>query len=253
MHSSNRAAVHLLQRVGLRPTIDLAARMGLDSMPAVPSLALGTGEVSLLNLTSAYTVFVNGGILQSPTFIRRVEDADGRVLYRAQGDGHRVLSETTAFLMASMLADVVDHGTGYSARTAGFRLPAGGKTGSTDDHNDAWFVGFTPNLAAGVWMGFDRPQQIMRRGFASVVAVPAWAGFMKDATTDNKPDWITAPAGITHIRRCKESGGLATEYCELYGEVYGDMVGLGRAPDACPLHTATGLVTPPTLTGIPPQ
>ena len=129
MHSSNRAAVHLLQRVGLRPTIDLAARMGLDSMPAVPSLALGTGEVSLLNLTSAYTVFVNGGILQSPTFIRRVEDADGRVLYRAPSEGHRVLSETTAFLMASMLADVVDHGTGYSARAGGFRLPAGGKTG----------------------------------------------------------------------------------------------------------------------------
>lgn len=251
VHSSNRAAVHLLQRVGLRPTIDLAARMGLDSMPAVPSLALGTGEVSLLNLTSAYTVFANGGILQSPTFIRRVEDADGRVLYRAASDGHRVLSETTAFLMASMLADVVDHGTGYSARTAGFSLPAGGKTGSTDDHNDAWFVGFTPNLAAGVWMGFDRPQQIMRRGFASVVAVPAWAGFMKDATTDNKPDWITAPAGITHIRRCKESGGLATEYCELYGEVYGDMVGLGRSPDPCPLHGPTGLVTTTPLSILP--
>ncbi|MDO8679963.1 MAG: PBP1A family penicillin-binding protein [Acidobacteriota bacterium] len=254
VHSSNRAAVHLLQRVGLRPTIDLAARMGLDSMPAVPSLALGTGEVSLLNLTSAYTVFANGGILQPPTFIRRVEDADGRVLYRAESEGHRVLSETTAFLMASMLADVVDHGTAYGARTAGFSLPAGGKTGSTDDHNDAWFVGFTPNLAAGVWMGYDRPQQIMRRGFASVVAVPAWAGFMKQATTDNKPDWITAPAGITHIRRCKESGGLATEYCELYGEVYGDMVGIGRSPDACPLHTSTGLVVAPiALSSIPPQ
>ena len=85
VHSSNRAAVHLLQRVGLRPTIDLADRMGLDSMPAVPSLALGTGEVSLLNLTSAYTVFANGGILQPPTFIRRVEDADGRVHLSRRG------------------------------------------------------------------------------------------------------------------------------------------------------------------------
>jgi penicillin-binding protein 1A len=242
VHSSNRAAVHLLQRVGLRPTIDLATRMGLDSMPAVPSLALGTGEVSLLNLTSAYTVFVNGGILQPPTFIRRVEDSEGRVLYRSASEGHRVLSETTAFLMASMLADVVDNGTGYSARANGFRLPAGGKTGSTDDHNDAWFVGFTPQLAAGVWMGFDRPQQIMRRGFASVVAVPAWAGFMKDATTGNKAEWITAPAGISQIRRCKESGGLATEYCELYGEVHGDMVSMGRAPDLCPLHNLMGTV-----------
>ena len=101
-----------------------------------------------------------------------------------------MLSESTAYLMASMLADVVNHGTGYSARQSGFRLPAGGKTGSTDDHADAWFVGFTPRLAAGVWVGFDRPQQIMRRGFASVVAVPAWAGFMKAATTGSKPESI---------------------------------------------------------------
>ncbi|OFW47701.1 MAG: hypothetical protein A3J29_02720 [Acidobacteria bacterium RIFCSPLOWO2_12_FULL_67_14b] len=244
VHSSNRAAVHLLQRVGLRPTIDLAARMGLDSMPAVPSLALGTGEVSLLHLTSAYTVFVNGGIQKPPTFIRRVEDSAGRVLYRAESEGTRVMSESTAFLMASMLADVVDSGTGYAARTNGFRLPAGGKTGSTDDHADAWFVGFTPQLAAGVWMGFDRPQPIMRRGFASVVAVPAWAGFMKDATTGNKAEWITAPAGISRIRRCRESGSLATEFCELYGEVTDDMVAAGRAPDLCPLHNATGTVAP---------
>ena len=82
----------------------------------------------------------------------------------------------------------------------------------------------------------------MRRGFASVVAVPAWAGFMKDATIDSKPDWIQKPAGISHIRRCKESGGLAGEYCELHSEVYGDMVGIGRGPDPCPLHTPTGVV-----------
>ena len=222
-----------------------------DSMPAVPSLALGTGEVSLLNLTSAYTVFVNGGMLRPPTFIRRVEDSQGRVLYRSASEGHRVMSETTAFLMASMLADVVDSGTGYSARANGFRLPAGGKTGSTDDHNDAWFVGFTPQLAAGVWMGFDRPQPIMRRGFASVVAVPAWAGFMKNATTGNKAEWISAPAGISHIRRCRESGGLATDYCELHGEVDNDMVAIGRAPDLCPLHSSLGSVVP--MVPPPPQ
>ena len=130
----------------------------------MPSLALGTGEVSLLDLTSAYTAFANGGVLQSPTFVRRVEDADGRVLYRGESVGRRVLSESTAFLMASMLSDVVNHGTGYSARQNGFTLPAGGKTGTTDDHSDAWFIGFTPNLAAGVWVGYDQPQPIVRRG-----------------------------------------------------------------------------------------
>ena len=205
VHSSNRAAVHLLQRVGLGATIDLANRVGLEEMPAVPSLALGTGEVSLLNLTSAYTAFANGGVLQPPVIVRRIEDPDGRVIYRGESVGRRVLSESTAYLMASMLTDVVNHGTGYSARArAGFSLPAGGKTGTTDDHADAWFIGFTPQLAAGVWVGFDRPQQIMRRGFASVVAVPAWAGFMKAATTGNKAEWIGCPSA------CRTSAAAAT-------------------------------------------
>jgi len=242
VHSSNRAAVHLLQLVGLGATIDLANRAGLDHLPAVPSLALGTGEVSLLNLTSAYTTFANGGVLQPPVFVTRIEDPEGRVIYRGESVGRRVLSESTAYLMASMLADVVNHGTGYTARQSGFQLPAGGKTGTTDDHADAWFVGFTPHLAAGVWVGFDRPQQIMRRGFASVVAVPAWAGFMKAATVGSKPDWIAQPAGVTRIRRCRESGGLASEYCELYGEVDTDYVSIGRAPDICPLHSSASAI-----------
>ncbi len=155
-----------------------------------------------------------------------------------------MLSESTAFLMASMLSDVVNHGTGYGARQAGFSLPAGGKTGSTDDHADAWFIGFTPKLAAGVWVGFDRPSQIMRRGFASVVAVPAWAGFMKNATHGDKSEWITRPAGITQIRRCRLSGGLAGEYCELHSEVFNDLVSIGRAPDLCALHSATTPTSP---------
>lgn len=243
VHSSNRAAVHLMQRVGVGPTIDLANRVGLDSMPAVPSLALGTGEVSLLNLTSAYTSFANGGVLQPPVYVLRVEDADGRVIYRGESVGRRVLSETTAYLMASMLADVVDHGTGYGARQDGFSLPAGGKTGTTGDYADAWFVGFTPKLAAGVWVGFDRPQEIMRRGFAAVVAVPAWAGFMKAATTGDKSEWLQQPSGVMHIRRCRESGGLATEYCELAHQVDDDYVSVGRVPDLCPLHSSTTLTS----------
>lgn len=247
VHSSNRAAVHLLQRVGLGATIDLATRVGLQSMPAVPSLALGTGEVSLLDLTSAYTSFANGGVLQPPVLMLRVEDKDGRVIYRGESVGRRVLSESTAYLMSSMLQDVVNHGTGYSARQSGFRLPAGGKTGSTDDHSDAWFIGFTPRLAAGVWVGFDRPQQIMRRGFASVVAVPAWAGFMKAATLGNKSEWLERPAGVTYIRRCRLSGGLASEYCELTGDVDHDYVSVGRAPEICTLHSS-----PPTETPLTP-
>ena len=138
-------------------------------------------------------------------------------------------------------------------------MPAGGKTGSTDDHADAWFVGFTPHLAAGVWVGFDQPQMIMRRGFASVVAVPAWAGFMKAATVGNKADWLQQPGSVTHIRRCRASGGLATEYCELTHEVDDDVVSVGRTPEICTLHApATATVSAAALSPIadalhPPQ
>jgi penicillin-binding protein 1A len=163
-----------------------------------------------------------------------------------------VLSESTAFLMASMLSDVVNHGTGYTARQAGFTLPAAGKTGTTDDHADAWFIGFTPKLAAGVWVGYDRPQPIGRRAFASVVAVPAWARFMKDAMHGSKAEWITRPSGVIHIRRCKGSGGLANEYCELHDEVIDDYVSVGRGPDLCTLHNSTTVTSPvaPTSIGI---
>ena len=237
VHSSNRAAVHLLELVGIRNAIDVANRFGLDRLPEVPSLALGTGEVSLLQLTSAYTAFANRGILQTPVMIRRIEDANGHVLYRSGTEGRRVMSEVTAFLMASMLADVVDHGTGYNARIQGFKLRAGGKTGTTDDHSDAWFVGFTPNLAAGIWMGFDRPRPIMKDGFAAVVAVPAWGRFMKDATNGAKSDWIPSPSGVRAVRLCTESGGLATEYCELAGTARNELMAYGRDPEPCPIHT----------------
>jgi penicillin-binding protein 1A len=245
VHSSNRAAVHLLALVGIRNAIDVANRFGLDRLPEVPSLALGTGEVSLLHLTSAYTAFANRGILQTPVMIRRIEDANGHVLYRGSTEGRRVMSEVTAFLMASMLADVVDHGTGYNARIQGFKLRAGGKTGTTDDHSDAWFVGFTPNLAAGIWMGFDRPHPIMRDGFAAVVAVPAWGRFMKDATTGAKSDWISSPSGVQAVRLCAESGLLATEYCELAGTARSELMAYGKHVEPCPIHTGAPTASRP--------
>ena len=96
--------------------------------------------------------------------------------------------------MSTMLADVINGGTAASARSLGFTLPAGGKTGTTNDYNDAWFVGFTPNLVAGVWVGFDQPQTILPGGFAAEVAVPLWARFMKTATKGDKPQWLPMPA-----------------------------------------------------------
>ena len=117
--------------------------------------------------------------------------------------------------MTNMLADVINAGTGPARAASGFTLPAAGKTGTTNDYNDAWFVGFTPKLVAGVWVGFDQPRTILPNGYAGDVAVPLWAKFMKAATTGDKPEWFKRPGRTSRPRRvCRLSGKLATEGCE---------------------------------------
>ena len=247
--SSNRAAVRMLQAVGLTRTVDYAERLGLGTVPSVPSLALGSGEVTLLSLASAYVPFANGGESRAPVFITKVEDRDGQVLYDARPSGSRVVSEQTAFLMSTMLADVINSGTAYRARQMGFRLPAAGKTGTTNDYQDAWFVGYTPGLLAGVWVGFDQPRPIVRDGYAGDVAVPLWARFMTEATKGDKPRWYAPPRGLVPVRICRLSGQLATPGCDhvpvlndegLYEDrayAYTEYFARGSEPTAsCPLH-----------------
>lgn len=212
--SSNRAAVRLLEDVGIGRTVQYAKNLGVGNVPSVPSLALGSGEVTLQSLTAAYAAFANRGNVPKPLLIRRVEDKDGRVLFEEEPSSTRAISEQTAFLMSTMMADVINAGTGARARTLGFKLPAAGKTGTTNEYRDAWFVGFTPNLVAGVWVGYDQPRTIMRGGFAAEVAVPIWATFMKEATRNDKPQWFSAPAGITTASVCRISGRLAGNGCD---------------------------------------
>jgi penicillin-binding protein 1A len=278
--SSNRAAVQLLQQVGVGTAVYYAHRLGIASeLPQVPSLALGTGEVTLLELTAAYGVFANQGVLATPRLVTRVEDADGTLLWSAPVEITRAISQTNAFLMSSMLADVVSGGTATGARAAGFRLPAGGKTGTTDDYADAWFVGYTPHLVAGVWFGLDKPAPIMDRGFASAVAVPAWARFMKAATTGARPDWYQVPTDVEKVAICRISGARATANCRsaasetlsLLSEggfgatatwpplaaripaskpqepVYEDLFAFGAVPpELCPLHSTLAVHSGPT-------
>ncbi len=135
------------------------------------------------------------------------------MLYRNEQVQQRAISEITAFQMAEMLADVVNSGTAWPARREGFMLPAAGKTGTTNDYHDAWFVGFTPHLATGVWVGYDQPRTIIGRGYAAELAVPLWARFMKEATRNDKADWFSRPRGVTTARICRLSGKLATDSC----------------------------------------
>lgn len=241
--SSNRAAVRVMQLVGITTTQSYARRLGITSpLPAVPSLALGTGEVTLLDLTSAYGAFANSGIIAPHTLMTRIEDRRGNVIWQTGLDRHpyRAIRPGTAYLISSMMADVVNRGTASRARAEGFSLPAAGKTGTTDDYGDAWFVGYTPNLVAGVWFGYDEKKKIMNRGFAGTVAVPAWARFMKKATEGSKPDWFDMPSDVERIAVCRKSGMRAATACSTAvsedgrANVYEDYYLMGTGPyEAC--------------------
>jgi 1A family penicillin-binding protein len=278
--SSNRAAVRLLQEVGIARTVQSAKDMGVGDVPSVPSLALGSGEVTLQSMTAAYAAFANHGLVPQAVIIRRVEDRDGHVLFSSQETSKRAIADTTAFLMTTMLADVINAGTGYRARQMGFTLPAAGKTGTTNDFNDAWFVGYTPAIVAGVWVGFDQPHTILPNGFAADLAVPMWTRFMKVATDGDKPEWLVPPSGITTATVCRMSGKLATDGCQdvevvsntgqvdRRSMVYTEYFVRGTAPEAyCDMHPTRGIMTriagffgagdhpaPPSVqnTGLPP-
>jgi penicillin-binding protein 1A len=168
--------------------------------------------------------------------------------------------------MSSMLADVVNAGTASKARQAGLTLPAAGKTGTTNDYVDAWFVGYTPHLATGVWVGFDQPKTIVANGYAADLAVPIWGAFMKTATKGDRPDWFDRPADIVAVTVCRLSGQLPNAGCgsvvtaaadgssETKSMIYTDYFVKGRQPTAiCPLHPfPNGSATAPAA-GAQPQ
>jgi 1A family penicillin-binding protein len=247
--SSNRAAVQMLNTVGIAKAVDYAEKLNVPKPPSVPSLALGASDVTLASLTAAYGAFANGGIVRTPVLIRYVQDTDGKVLLKEEEKSHRAVSEATAFLMSSMLSDVVNAGTGYRARQIGFTLPAAGKTGTTNDYNDAWFVGYTPHIVAGVWVGFDQPKTIASGGYAAELAVPIWASFMKQATKGAKPDWFDRPSNVVGVNVCRLSGKLPSGGCdhvqvinrdgvtEDRSMIYTEYFVRGTEPDVtCPLH-----------------
>jgi 1A family penicillin-binding protein len=226
LESNNRAATVLQQRLGSRPVLRLASNVGLHDLPDVPSLSLGTGLVTPLELTTAFAVFANGGVAVRPRGIVRVVDADGAAVYDNPVRREPVISPATAFQMVSMLADVMDRGTGAAARRWGVRFPVGGKTGTTNDFKDAWFVGFSSSLVAGVWVGFDQPRSIGREAYGSRYALPIWSSFMSQAARRRKPEAFEPPAGLHEEMLCAVSYQRPVEGCPTYAEYFkeGDVI-----------------------------
>ncbi|MGV3518393.1 transglycosylase domain-containing protein [Luteitalea sp.] len=237
VESNNRAATLLQQRVGTRRVLRVASDAGLHDLPNVPSLSLGTGLVTPLELTTAFAMFPNGGRSVRPRAILRILDDDGAVAFSNPIVRENVIAPEVAFQMVSMLQDVVDRGTASQARRMGVRFPVGGKTGTTDDFKDAWFVGFSPTLVVGVWVGFDQPATIGREAYGSRYALPIWSDFMRRAARLRPPGAFERPAGLREETLCRVSYKRPVSGCPTYTEYLkrGDV-----APDAlCPLHRGT--------------
>ncbi|MSO81533.1 MAG: penicillin-binding protein 1A [Alphaproteobacteria bacterium] len=228
-HSQNLMTVRIAQTIGMERVVDYAARFGVvDRMPPMLSMAIGAAETTTMRMTAAYAMIVNGGMRITPSLIDRIQDRHGRTIYRHDtrecpgcrtesfDDGPpprlpdirpQIVDPTTAYQMVSMLQGVVDRGTGRAIASIG--KPLAGKTGTTNDDVDAWFVGFSPDLAVGVFVGFDQPRTLGRRETGSAVAVPIFRTFMAAALNDRPGVPFRVPSGIRFVRVDPDTGELA--------------------------------------------
>jgi len=213
--SRNVPTIRLGMELGEQSVIEEARKFGITSpIPAYPSIFIGAAEVYPIELVSAYSAFATLGTRAEPMAITRVDDASGHTIWAPSPVNAQVLSPEEAWLMVSVMKDVVQRGTAASSVGAVFHEPAGGKTGTTNDGTDVWFVGYTSDLVAGVWMGFDKPQKIKSNAQGGILAAPAWSAFMNEAYRRKPapPDW-PMPADIDTRTIDISTNMLATQFC----------------------------------------
>jgi penicillin-binding protein 1A len=213
--SINVPSVKLLSRLGPRSVVEFARTCGISGdMPPYLSLALGTAEVTPIEMASAYGAFDNDGILVEPVSIVKIEDRNGMILQQSRPSSSEALDEKTSAVLVGMMRAVVDHGTAYPARKEmGFTAPAAGKTGTTDDYSDAWFIGFVPNCVCAVWVGFDEKRTIGGGMTGAKAALPIWTEFMKAYTELSGEEDFVLPDGVATATICTLTGGLAVSGC----------------------------------------
>lgn len=236
--SSNNAAVRIGEWVGPQRVIQTARALGITTeIPPYPSITLGSAEVIPAEFVAAYAALGNGGFRVKPTLITRIEDAQGNVIWRASLTRSHAVHEDVAFITTSMMEDVIDRGTASVIRQRGFALPAAGKTGTTNDAKDVWFVGMTPDLAAGVWLGFDQPKQIAPWAYGGNLAAPVWTDVMRAAyRTRPAPAGWTPPESVAQVPVDAATGYLATGNCPPE-QVRIEYFRVGSVPrEYCPLH-----------------
>ena len=219
-------------QVGPARIVETAHQLGIsEDLPAVLPISIGADETTLLELTGAYQVFASGGLLDPPYAVESAVDGAGHLIYHHDDQEERVVNPAVAYLITGALKQVLRYGTGASAGRMGIDFPAAGKTGTTQDYRDGYFIGYTPDLVCGVWVGFDNPQSLGMPG--AQAALPAWASFMSDAVSPDSPDFAE-PSGIVYATIDPQSGGLATSSCPRAIEL---PFLIGTAPTStCSLH-----------------
>jgi penicillin-binding protein 1A len=197
-NSINVVTVRLMERVGVDPVIKMAHQVGIESdLRREVALALGVSEITPLELVSAYGVFANGGVRAEPFAIRKVTDSQGRILEDHIVEAQEVMRPETASVLTNVMKGVIERGTGARARV--LKRPVAGKTGTSSEATDVWFVGFTPNLVAGVWIGYDVKRSLGSAETGGRLALPLWISFMEKALSDLPPDDFPVPENVVAI------------------------------------------------------
>ncbi len=242
IESLNVPTAYVGNELGPATIVKTAHEMGIhEDLPAVLPISIGADETTLLELTSAYQVFATEGLQSPPYAVEAVVDAKGHQIYHHEDEENRLIRPAVAYLITGALKAVLRYGTGASAGRLGLDFPAAGKTGTTQDYKDAYFIGYTPAIVCGVWVGFDEPESLGLTG--AQAALPAWVQFMKDAAAAD-PEDFPEPSGITMATIDPESGGLATSACPKQVEL---PFLIGTAPtQMCPLHGGMFASVPPT-------
>lgn len=203
--SLNIPTIRLLNQIGYEKTVQFAQRLGIDSpLHAYPSLGLGTSEVTLAELTAAYGVFPTGGILSTPRYFSEVRDRDGNVLEQTAGESREVLREDVAAVMVSMMEGVLLRGTAASGARPG--APLAGKTGTTDDYTDAWFIGFSPSIVIGVWVGHDKKVTLGPRETGARAALPIWSVVMDAWLARHPGEEFPTSSGVVKVPVDRDTG-----------------------------------------------
>jgi penicillin-binding protein 1A len=238
VHSRNTMSVRVGQFAGLDSVQKIANTLALaQNVPRGPAIYIGSFETNLKDLTAAYSVFPNAGVRKQAYIIERIDNQQHKPIYRAAHISVPALDPGAAWMTSQLMEEVLTRGTAASAKSLGFKLPAAGKTGTTNDYKDAWFLGYTSTLTCGVWVGFDQPTTIIPHGYGAALALPVWTQVMNKAADHYPATPLQPTMPIQRATVCSLSNQLATTGCQAAETAYDIDLPIAKVPTAaCQMH-----------------